>query len=84
MGMIVDLLDFVYNAVFPVLFWLGIIGVVIAGLTAAATAGVIQGLAILIFGPIAVRVYCELLIVIFQIHEALEGIRQNQQQGRSL
>ena len=37
--------------------------------------GFISGLAILVIGPIMVRIYCELLIVIFKIHSELVGLR---------
>ena len=33
------------------------------------------GLAILIFGPIAIRIYCELLILMFRMNETLTDIR---------
>lgn len=38
-------------------------------------ASIFAGLLLLIFGPLIARVYCELLIVIFKIHESLEEIR---------
>jgi hypothetical protein len=67
-----------------ILFWLGILAVVIGGLVALVGGAPLQGLGMLIFGPIIVRVYCELTIVIFKIHEALETIRDNQSRGPAL
>jgi hypothetical protein len=37
---------------------------------------VMFGLAVLIFGPLIWRIYCELLIVIFKIHSELVAIRE--------
>lgn len=67
-----------------ILYWLGLIGVVIAALStlfgvgSSAYAGflmrLITAILILIFGGLAVRVYSELLIVIFKIYENLRKI----------
>ena len=70
-------------AIIKVLFWIGIAVVAIIGLSGIVTGlfmpygggkVVLTGLLTLVIGPIAVRVYCELLIVIFKMHEALEKI----------
>ncbi len=61
--------------IIQVIFWIGIAGFVIAGLGAMFQKGFFTGLAILVFGPIAWRIYCELLIVIFRIHDNLAAIR---------
>jgi hypothetical protein len=70
-------------AIIKVLFWIGMAIVVVIGLSGVA-AGIftpygggrtaLTGLLTLVVGPIVVRVYCELLIVIFKMHEALEKI----------
>jgi hypothetical protein len=56
------------------IFWLGVIVTVVAGLGMLADekAG---GLLLIILGPLVVRIYCELLIVIFRINETLTEIR---------
>ena len=68
-----------------VIFWIGVGLCVIAGLIgivrgAGADFGggtlVLEGLLTLILGPLFVRIYCELLIVIFRIHEDLVAIRK--------
>ena len=66
------------------IFWLGVIAsiavgglFVISSLQAgqSATFGVLYGCLILVGGPIALRIVCELLMVLFRIHEALNEIR---------
>lgn len=64
--------------IIQVLFWLGVLVAVIAALATMFTQSFFAGLLMLILGPILVRVYCELLIVIFKIHDCLEGIREAQ------
>ena len=54
------------------LFWLGLLAAVVAGVITMITENVLLGLAILILGPIGIRVYAELLIVLFRIHSALQ------------
>lgn len=78
-----DVLNFnkmITPLIIKILFWIGIgisvlVGLItlISGLTATIGGGfqVILGLIILIIGPLTARVYCELLIVIFKIHESL-------------
>jgi hypothetical protein len=63
--------------VIQVLFWLGVVVAVGAGLFTLITADGFQkivGLLTLAFGPIVVRIYCELLIVLFKMHECLNDI----------
>jgi hypothetical protein len=35
----------------------------------------LAGLGLIIFGPLLVRIYCELMIVMFKINESLQVIR---------
>ncbi len=64
-------------AIIQVLFWLGLITVVISGIAAMFNpqGGFWAGLMILVFGSIGWRVYCELIIVFFQMNSALGEIR---------
>ncbi|MEH8022415.1 MULTISPECIES: DUF4282 domain-containing protein [Rheinheimera] len=57
-------------------YWLMLIGVVISGLGAMFTAygSFWSGLGILVFGSIGVRIWCELLIVLFKIHDNLRKL----------
>lgn len=70
--------------VIQVLFWLGVVGAVLMGLFTLVTADGLQkivGLGILVGGPFVVRIYCELLIVLFKIHESLTDIADNTARG---
>lgn len=63
-------------------FWLAVlvntifalIGMVVA-MSASNGAALFGGLAILIFGPLVIRIYCELLLVIFSINDTLIDIK---------
>ena len=65
---------FITPVIIQILFWIGIFGCVIAGLVGIFTTSVIMGLVILILGPVFVRIYCELLILIFKINERLTSL----------
>ncbi|EGI73169.1 MULTISPECIES: DUF4282 domain-containing protein [Pseudoalteromonas] len=58
-------------------YWLILIGTLISGVTtmfAKYGGGFISGLAIIVGGAIGARIWCELLIVLFKIHENLQKI----------
>jgi hypothetical protein len=67
--------------IIQILFWLGVIIAVIFGIVSIVY-GVIRsdvttllyGLLVLILGPVAVRIYCEILILFFRINETLTEI----------
>ena len=59
-----------------VVFWVGVLACVIVGLTRIGSQPLI-GFLILVVGPLAVRIYCELLMVIFTINDSLVEIRKN-------
>jgi len=71
-------------AVIQIFFWLGVIVCVIAGLgilgsgeTLAAASPVpptLTAVLVLVLGPLIVRIYCELLMVLFRIYESLRAI----------
>jgi len=61
------------------LFWIGVgvcvvegIGMIATGGTFRSAMGIINGLLVLVVGPIAVRVICELIMAIFGIHQSLK------------
>tara|TARA_B110000093_G_scaffold94434_1_gene101951 strand:+ start:1351 stop:1599 length:249 start_codon:yes stop_codon:yes gene_type:complete len=59
------------------IYWLMLLGSVISGLGSIFTeygGGFLVGLGIIIFGAIGSRIWCELLIVLFKIHENLQKI----------
>jgi hypothetical protein len=57
-----------------IIFWVGVAAVVLMGL-ASMGESVIGGLLIIAFGPLIVRIYAELMIVIFRINDTLADIR---------
>lgn len=66
--------------IIQVLFWVSAVGVVLAGLF-QLTQNFLAGLLLIILGPIGVRIYAELLIVLFQINAALQDIRGTTRRG---
>jgi hypothetical protein len=70
--------------IIQILFWIGVavsivfgLILIVKGATADMAGGmqVLTGILMLLLGPIAWRVYCELLIVIFRISETLVEVR---------
>ena len=73
-----------------IIFWIGISACVILGLIsivggASATYGggtmVLTGILVILLGPIGVRIYCELLIVVFKILDTLGEIKDKLGKG---
>jgi hypothetical protein len=71
--------------IIQIIFWIGVALCVIFGLIMiVAGAGsqfgggaqVLMGLLTIILGPVIVRIYCELLIVIFRINDTLTDIKR--------
>lgn len=61
-----------------VVYWIATAAVAIGGLVMLVTGeggGRLGGLALFILGPIAVRLYAEIFIVVFRINETLSDIR---------
>jgi len=72
-----DFLSFrkmITTLIIQVIFWLGVVAIVLAGLVALAD-GRAGGLLLIIFGPLFWRIYCEILIVIFRMNETLTEIK---------
>ncbi|MGB2739556.1 MAG: DUF4282 domain-containing protein [Cognaticolwellia sp.] len=58
-------------------YWLLLLGSLISGLGSMFTeygGGFFAGLAIIVGGAVGARIWCELLIVLFKIHENLQKI----------
>ncbi len=60
--------------ILKILSYIGAALAVIAGLVTTFSADVISGLAVAIGGPILIRVYAELMLVIFEIHKCAKQI----------
>jgi len=72
--------------IIQIIFWIGAIGVFVAGIFMIATAcsgggcdatQIIGGVTLMILGPLAVRVWCETLILFFRMNETITGIQNN-------
>ncbi|MGZ4319211.1 MAG: DUF4282 domain-containing protein [Gaiellaceae bacterium] len=62
-------------AFIQIIFWIAVVGIVIGGIVEISHKRVGAGLALIILGPLAVRIYAELLIVIFRINDNVFAIR---------
>lgn len=58
-----------------VIFWLAVIGIVVSGIVAISNGATGSGLLLIVLGPLGVRIYAEILIVIFRINDTLTEIR---------
>ncbi len=71
--------------IIQVIFWLGIIVIVISALAQFSSpyyGNPLAGLLILIIGPLLWRVLCELYILLFRIHDSLNDIKSDLRQRR--
>ena len=60
--------------VLKILSYIGMVLAVIAGLFTAFTADFFTGIGTAVLGPIVVRIYAELMLVIFEVHKELKKI----------
>ena len=72
--------------IIQIIFWIGVGVCVIAGIIGIIGGAVTRygggiqvlgGVLLLFLGPLGVRIYCELLIVLFRMNETLTKIRNN-------
>ena len=66
--------------IIQIIFWVLAVLVVLSGLFNLFRSGVegfIVSLLWIVIGPIIVRIYCEIIIVLFRIHERLREISDN-------
>lgn len=56
-------------------YWLLLVIIVISGLVAMFAQSFIAGLMAIIVGVLFARIWCELLIVLFKMNDALQAIR---------
>ncbi len=68
--------------IIQILFWVGVIICLVAGFILIGTGikqpghqALLSGVLLVVFGPLAVRLYCEVLIVFFRINETLTEIK---------
>lgn len=73
-----DLLFFdkmIVPKVILVLYWVLLVGAALGAIGTMFAQSFLLGLVGLILGPLFVRIWCELLIVMFKINESLQVIR---------
>ena len=80
---------FIAPVVIQIVFWLGVVAVIILGILAIIQGGraggrygaeaIVGGILLVILGPIVVRLYCEIIIVLFRLYDTLNAIRVNTQ-----
>jgi hypothetical protein len=59
------------------IYWLMLLGAVIGGIAVWNALGIFTaGLMVMVSGVIGARVWCELLIVLFKMNEALQDLRR--------
>jgi hypothetical protein len=75
--------------IIQILFWVGVascvilgIGYMVIGSRYYGGTAPLYGLMILIFGPLAVRIYCEILIIFFRINETMTEIKHSLDERR--
>jgi hypothetical protein len=68
--------------IITLVYWLALVGVVVGGLgmmfTGGGFGGFIGGLLMIVFGAVAARIWCEILIVMFKIHENIRSFAERQ------
>lgn len=66
--------------IITLVYWFMLLVVVVSGLGTMfggrSVFGLVYGIATIVGGVIGARIFCELLIVVFKIDEALQDIRQ--------
>ena len=83
MGDFLRFRTFLMPVLIQTLFWIGIVAVVITGLVTMFSddGGFLQGLFVLVIGPVMVRLYAELILLGFKIYEAVDEIRNRGAMG---
>ena len=61
--------------IIQIVFWIGVVVTFVGGIVAMFTTGFLQGLLTAILGPVIVRIWTELIIVMFKINDSLSDIR---------
>jgi hypothetical protein len=59
-----------------IIFWVIVAVLVIAGVAILADGRPVEGIATIVVGPLLARIYAEILIVIFKIHDNVAAIRE--------
>ncbi len=75
--------SFITPRVITIIYWLSLFAVFVGGISVMfsgmGAAGFFTGLMVMVFGAISVRVYCELIMVIFRNNKYLKTISEKSQ-----
>ena len=75
--------SFITPRVITIIYWLSLFAVLVGGISVMfsgmGAAGFFAGLMVMVFGAISVRVYCELIMVIFRNNKYLKTISEKSQ-----
>ncbi len=78
MGEFLTFRKFITPVVIQIIFWIGVALSIIGGIYFMATApgagAILMGLLTIVLGPIFVRIYCEVLIIFFRMHDRMASI----------
>ena len=66
---------FITPVFIQVIFWIGVVVNILAAFAAMFTHQILFGIVWLFIGPFVVRIYCELLILLFRIYDELVALR---------
>jgi hypothetical protein len=84
MKVFLDFEDLISPLIIKIIYWIGMVLVVIAAVVGFVTAlisgqlgGAFACLVFVVLGPILVRVYAELLMLAFKMYDTLKEIRNN-------
>jgi hypothetical protein len=76
--------------IIQIIFWIGValciifgVSFIVIGSRFGSNGGPVYGLLLLIFGPVVVRIYCEILIIFFRINETLTEIKHTLDERRA-
>jgi hypothetical protein len=61
--------------VIQIIFWIGVVMVVVSSIGGIFQGSVLRGLVTLILGPLFVRVFCEMMILLFSVNDRLAEIK---------
>lgn len=70
--------DMITPSIIKILYYIGCVLVILGGIFTLFQGGAATfiGLVWIVLGPIAVRIYCELLIVMFKIYQCLKEMNE--------
>ncbi len=56
------------------IFWIGVAAIAVSALGVMFGGSFLAGVGLLVVGPVFWRIYCELMIILFRIHDRLSEI----------